>query len=1108
MLVTFISECEKNSLKKTRRVLDAFANRIGNNTWQTPITQEGLEAVKKLLKQTASKNTAVSCHQLKSRVRTELLWVVGKRNKFNNEGVVAVNYTEQDKFIGEDSNMLTAEIIASSSTIAGLFHDFGKANILFQNKLNPKKKKDQKNYEPYRHEWVSLRLFQAFAGECKTDSEWLNKLSQIKSNTFSRCFKDGGISDNHPINNLPPFAQLVAWLVVTHHRLPLYPKWKENLPPNLKNADDWFGSNFEPIWNSYNCKNADLKEFGNALVRNNWHFLELPYQSAIWRANAREIAKNIQIPKIVDYLNEQLFTIHFARLCLILADHYSSSLSLEKIEEKWRDDSYEVWANTDRETKQYKQKLDEHLIGVAYNAQKIAQALPKLNASLNSVEINKKLTDDVPKEYKDKFGWQDKAKKLAKKVGKQTIESGFFGINMASTGRGKTLANAKIMTAIGSEVGRIRFSVALGLRTLTLQTGIAYRKELDLKNELAIMVGGIAVKQLFINEQQKVEQENTGSESENDSLDDFDMDYQGVLSEHSLSDWTKNKENLNKLIQAPVLVSTIDHLTPATEGTRGDKHIPATLRLFTSDLIIDEPDDFGLNDLPALCRLVNWAGMLGGRVLLSTATMPPSLSNALFRAYKAGWSEYAKANLENWNGEIACAWFDEFNEPKDEKIKDDENYKKAHNKFVKERIKEIQNNKPKHLGEILDIIESNENLITGMAKTIFTGINKLHNNHKTSNKDKNISIGLVRMANIKPLVAVAKELLRMNASDNTCIHYCVYHSKFPLVLRSHIENKLDWILNRKNKINDKDEKKRKVIWKKYIDDKILNSNCKNHIFVVLASPVAEVGRDHDYDWAIIEPSSMRSIIQIAGRILRHRNITPDNPNILLLNKNYKALEGKNLCFQYPGFETKTIKMKDCDLNHILKENQYKNITAIERIAMPKTFEYVENNKQLEFENLVELEHKSLIDRLHSNEDGAKLWWDKNPTWCGEMQRQQPFRQSKKDNAYYLWIDGEYCNISWRYKNEDVYPAKFSDDSSIVPISNDELDDFGKNCGFWFDIEIENIYQKLAKDFNIELKEVSKKFGELRLVEYKKTTADYKFHSNLGVYKIIDGENDE
>jgi CRISPR-associated endonuclease/helicase Cas3 len=39
---------------------------------------------------------------------------------------------------------------------------------------------------------------------------------------------------------------------------------------------------------------------------------------------------------------------------------------------------------------------------------------------------------------------------------------------------------------------------------------------------------------------------------------------------------------------------------------------------------------------------------------------------------------------------------------------------------------------------------------------------------------------------------------------------------------------------------------------------------------VLGSPVTEVGRDHDYDWAVVEPSSMRSLIQLAGRVRRHR----------------------------------------------------------------------------------------------------------------------------------------------------------------------------------------------------------------------------------------------
>ncbi|XAG12338.1 hypothetical protein MRO13_06720 [Vibrio metschnikovii] len=99
MMVTFVSQCEKNALKKTRRVLDAFANRIGDNTWQTLITQEGLLTVKKMLGQTATRSTAVSCHWIRSRSRSQLLWVVGNKKKFNVEGVVPVNQTRKEVFM-------------------------------------------------------------------------------------------------------------------------------------------------------------------------------------------------------------------------------------------------------------------------------------------------------------------------------------------------------------------------------------------------------------------------------------------------------------------------------------------------------------------------------------------------------------------------------------------------------------------------------------------------------------------------------------------------------------------------------------------------------------------------------------------------------------------------------------------------------------------------------------------------------------------------------------------------------------------------------------------------------------------------------------------------
>ena len=114
MMVTFVSQCEKNALKKTRRVLDAFANRIGDNTWQTVITQDGLDTVKKMLRKTASRSTAVSCHWIRSRARSQFLWVVGNSKKFNQEGVVPVNYTTVND-IKMDETKIMSEIVYANT---------------------------------------------------------------------------------------------------------------------------------------------------------------------------------------------------------------------------------------------------------------------------------------------------------------------------------------------------------------------------------------------------------------------------------------------------------------------------------------------------------------------------------------------------------------------------------------------------------------------------------------------------------------------------------------------------------------------------------------------------------------------------------------------------------------------------------------------------------------------------------------------------------------------------------------------------------------------------------------------------------------------------------
>ena len=136
MIVTFVSQCEKNALKRTRRILDAFANRIGNNVWQTAITEDGLTTVKQLLRSSATKSTAVSCHRNKTRQLTELVWVVGNKRHFNEVGVVPVNRTKRNILHSEWENEWSyASSIQIIATISALLHDIGKSTIGFQKKL-------------------------------------------------------------------------------------------------------------------------------------------------------------------------------------------------------------------------------------------------------------------------------------------------------------------------------------------------------------------------------------------------------------------------------------------------------------------------------------------------------------------------------------------------------------------------------------------------------------------------------------------------------------------------------------------------------------------------------------------------------------------------------------------------------------------------------------------------------------------------------------------------------------------------------------------------------------------------------------------------------------
>jgi CRISPR-associated endonuclease/helicase Cas3 len=152
--------------------------------------------------------------------------------------------------------------------------------------------------------------------------------------------------------------------------------------------------------------------------------------------------------------------------------------------------------------------------------------------------------------------------------------------------------------------------------------------------------------------------------------------------------------------------------------------------------------------------------------------------------------------------------------------------------------------------------------------------------------------------------------------------------------------------------------------------------------------------------------------------------------------------------------------------------------------------------------LVELEHKALTQQLFKGNKPANVWWKHHPQWCGEVQRQQRFRQSLKDEAYYLWIADEYSPAKWQWKNENVKPVKFGELSDIS-IDNIQFHNCGAGNDFWFDLDAKTIYAQLADELNINtLEEISRQFGEVRLVEYENCPQEYKYHPNLGLFQEI------
>ena len=212
MHVIFISACEKKALKKTRAVLDSYAIRTGQSTWQAPMTMEGLTEVRKALKQKGiTRQTAVAAYINYGMRRMKLAWVVGAKHRFNSEGAYPVASTGKPYTKRQIDDWVRAASLLAGA--AGDMHDIGKASQHFQNKLSP----NQANKiiaDDIRHEWLSVKLLQQLR---HNNFDWQDAWQQVAKDKNRNIFTLGDLNqvDDGVANDI----EAVDYLIVTHHGL-------------------------------------------------------------------------------------------------------------------------------------------------------------------------------------------------------------------------------------------------------------------------------------------------------------------------------------------------------------------------------------------------------------------------------------------------------------------------------------------------------------------------------------------------------------------------------------------------------------------------------------------------------------------------------------------------------------------------------------------------------------------------------------------------------------------------------------------------------------------------------------------------------------------------
>ena len=894
MHVTFISQCKQKAIGRTARVLDAYALRKGDRTWMSPMTAEGLTALRVQLRAVATRQTAVACYLSAGKAGMKLIWTVGASGGFGPNGSVPVAtrqaWRSAEKKPSMPAGLRMASLIARAS---GYAHDFGKAYEPFQRKLLS----STPVADPVRHEWISLQILLQGLLEEKGSSwkEAWNSAGQIESVLKLKDF-DSQVGLQSGLTSA--WASFL-YLVFTHHRLP------------------------NDVGDSRKGLSGVIDEA--TYVRDDaWTALPivhraLPYESTLdllRQAHARVMQMGSSAePKSPVYWRG-VATV--ARIALILADHSISSINVREVKGQGRDlegTKGALFANTVRDTEGrsgLNQELNWHLVNVGNEAGRMLQRMTSFEppALSEKVRLGLRATSAKALELPSlaRFAWQPRnAQVLQELQVSNPLPNLVF--NIAGTGCGKTRANVLFLDAL-RQGQPLRFAAGLNLRTLTMQTRDAYAKQLGMgEDDLACVIGSVIAQKLHDSRESEsaaasVIGTDVEVEDEDGNLpeDEFEAIGESDAAPYWLEGFLSKNLKLRSIAMAPALVCTIDFLVKAGDPTQQGNHGLTMLRLIRSDLILDEIDSYDPKGLVAVMRLVTAAAIWGRHVVASSATLSTPVAKALWQAFDLGLRMgYELGILSTSVGRQVL--IDDANPAAVASHIESVSFEPWYSSAIEQHCQAMGQRRLR-TAELIDFDwqgKTPDAALIAAREAIAQACSSMHKRHAwdvvVGGELHRVSFGLVRIANITQAVQTAQHL----CTALPFARVACYHAQLSRIHRHSMECVLDGVLQRGG---SEDPVTLLARYPAVLDAMraSIREGRAHTAFVVVATPVEEVGRDHDFDWGVFEPSSSQSLVQTAGRINRHRLLKMTEPNVGILRWNYAKVSGRLSCFSRPGLE--------------------------------------------------------------------------------------------------------------------------------------------------------------------------------------------------------------